>query len=74
MGHVAVQRPGEVEHLDQVKTKGDNGAVADGDNGDTYRRKQLCPQQMTRHMRPNVAGPGSGNNEVKRGSNSKKLI
>lgn len=74
VGSVAVQRPREEEHLDRVKTKGDNGAVAAGDNGEAYRRKQLCPPQTTRHMRPNVAGAGSGDNEAKLGDGSEKLI
>lgn len=74
MGSVAVQRPREEEHLDRVKTKGDNGAVAAGDNGEPYRRKQLCPPQTTRHMRPNVAGAGSGDNEANQGDGREKLI
>lgn len=74
VGSVAVQRPREEEHLDRVKTKGDNGAVAAGDNGEPYRRKQLCPPQTTTHMRPNVAGAGSGDNEAKQGDGSEKLI
>lgn len=59
-GSVAVQRAGKEEHLERVKTKGDNGAAADGDNGDTHGRKQLCPPQTARHMRPNVGGGQNG--------------
>lgn len=51
VGSVAVQRPREEEHLDRVKTKGDNGAVAAGDNGEAYRRNSCAL-----HRRPGTRG------------------